>query len=190
MSLIPAFELGLWNAWILFIPVLFIYLFAVKVISARESEKTGDFHLNRKETLVSHLPLLVMFIAFFYAIFLPLQLGSIWLLTGVPVCLFGVIFTITAVLNFATSPKDRVITKGVYGFSRNPMFLGMTLMQTGIGIACLSWLYLALVLTLIIILNVIMSFEERYCLYRYGDDYLKYTDITPRWIGIPKSEKK
>jgi protein-S-isoprenylcysteine O-methyltransferase Ste14 len=190
MSLIPAFEPGLWSAWILFIPIVFIYLFAVRVTSARESEKSGDFQLTKNEPFVSYAPLLVMFIAFFYAIFLPLQLGTIWLLTGFSVYLFGVIFTLTAILNFATSPEDQVITQGVYGISRNPMFLGMILMQTGLGIACLSWLYLLLVLTLIVVLNVIMSSEERYLRYRYGDEYLNYKNRTPKWIGMPKSEKK
>jgi protein-S-isoprenylcysteine O-methyltransferase Ste14 len=43
---------------------------------------------------------------------------------------------------------------------------------------------------LMILLNANLSAEERYCLYRYGDDYQKYKNITPRWIGIPKSEKR
>ena len=51
MSLVPVFEIGLWNAWILFVPIIFIYLIAVKVISVRESEEAGGFQLTKKETL-------------------------------------------------------------------------------------------------------------------------------------------
>jgi len=60
-------------------------------------------------------------------------------------------------------------------------------MQIGLGIACTSWLFLLLTVALMILLNADLSTEERYCLYRFGDDYQKYKNRTPRWIGIPKS---
>jgi len=43
MSLIPDFELGLWNAWILVIPMLITFFFDVRVSAARESGESGDF---------------------------------------------------------------------------------------------------------------------------------------------------
>jgi len=100
------------------------------------------------------------------------------------------VFTIVTVLNFASSPKDEVITKGLYRFSRNPMYIGLLLMQFGVGIACSSWLYLLLTVVLMILLNAVLPSEERYCLYPCRDDYRKYMNSTPRWIGIPKSQKK
>ena len=123
-------------------------------------------------------------------VFLPLQLGTIGLYRGLFVLLFGMVFTIVTVLNFASSPKDEVITKGLYRFSRNPMYIGLLLMQFGVGITCSSWLYLLLTVVLMILLNAVLPSEERYCLYRYRDDYRKYMNSPPRWIGIPKSQKK
>ena len=190
MSLIPAFELGLWNAWILIIPILIISFSDMRVTAARESGKAGDFKLNRKENKITYVVFLPMVTSWGYAVFLPLQLGTVWLYSGVTICLFGMIFTSVAILNFATSQKEKVITKGLYRFTRNPTYVGMILMQIGLGIACSSWVYLLLTVILMILLNANLSAEERYCLYRYGDDYLKYKSKTPRWIGIPKSENK
>jgi len=192
MSLIPAFELGLWNAWILVIPMLIIFFFDVRVSAARESEagKSGEFQLTRKEKTVINAIMLIMLVSFVYAVFLPLQSTTTWLYSGLIIYLSGMIFTIITLLNFATSPKDRVITKGLYGASRNPMYVGLLLMQIGVGIACSSWLFLLLTVVLMILLNANLSAEERYCLYRYGDDYQKYKNKTPRWIGIPKTEKR
>ena len=187
MSVIPNFELGLWNAWILVIPILIIVFSDVRVTAARESGKSGDFQLTRKENRLTYAVFLPMIISFVYAVFLPLQLGTIWLYSGLTIYLFGIVFTIVAILNFATSPKDKVITKGLYHFTRNPMYLGLILLQIGLGIACASWLYLLLTVVLMILLNANSSAEERYCLYRYGNDYRKYMNRTPRWIGIPKS---
>ena len=189
MSLIPEFELGLWNAWILVIPMLITFFFDVRVSAARESGESGDFQLSRKEKRIINAVFLPMIVSFVYAVFLPLQLGTMWLYSGLPIFLFGMLFTVVAVLNFATSPKDKVITKGLYGVSRNPMYIGLVLMQIGLGTACASWLYLLLTVVLTILLNANLSAEERYCLYRYKDDYRKYLNSTPRWIGIPKSKK-
>jgi protein-S-isoprenylcysteine O-methyltransferase Ste14 len=189
MSVIPAFEIGLWNAWILVIPILIISFSDMRATASRESGEAGDFKLTRKENRLTYAVFLPMVVSWVYAVFLPLQLGTIWLYSGLFICLFGMIFTSVAILNFATSPKDKVITNGLYRFTRNPTYIGIVLMQIGLGIACSSWLYLLLTVALTILLNANLSAEERYCLYRYGDDYQKYKNVTPRWIGIPKSEK-
>jgi protein-S-isoprenylcysteine O-methyltransferase Ste14 len=190
VSLIPAFEPGLWNAWILIIPILIISFSDMRATASRESGKAVDFQLTRKENRLTYAVFLPMVVSWVYAVFLPLQLGTVWLYSGLIICLFGMIFTSVAILNFATSPKEKVITKGLYRFTRNPTYIGMILMQIGLGIACSSWLYLLLTVAMMILLNANLSAEERYCLYRFGDDYQKYKNSTPRWIGIPKSEKK
>ena len=190
MSAIPAFDIGVWNAWIFVIPMLITFFFDMRVTAARESVHSRDFQLTRKEKRIINSIFLPMGVSFVYAVFLPLQLGTTWLYSGLPIYLFGMGFTIVTVLNFATSPKDKVITKGPYGVSRNPMYIGMLLMQIGLGITCASWLYLLFTLVLMILLNANLSAEERYCLYRYGDSYREYMNRTPRWIGIPKLQRR
>jgi len=189
MSLIPAFELGLWNAWILVIPMLVVFFCDMKVSTIRDSGKAGDFKLSKKEERLATAPFIIMTIAFIYAVFLPLQSNTIWLYTGFLVYFLGMAFEITTLLNLATSPKDKVINGGLYRFSRNPMYIGMLLLHIGLGIATASWLYIIFTFTLAILLNAFVLNEERYCLHIYGNDYLKYKNRTPRWIGIPKADK-
>ena len=188
LSFIPVFELGLWNAWILVIPLLIIMFSDMKITGIRESGREGDFQLTKKENQFTYLVFLPMFVSYIYAIFLPLQLGTAWLYIGLIIYVFGVVITIITLQNFATTPKNKVITKGLYGFTRNPMYVGLILLQIGVGIACSSWLYLLLAVSLVILLNANLSAEERYCLHLYGDEYRKYKVKTPRWIGIPKSD--
>jgi len=190
LSLIPAFELGFWNAWILTIPILIISFSDMAATASRESGKEADFKLTKKENAISNAIFLSMIISWLYTVFLPLQLSTIWLYSGLIIFLFGAVFTTTAIINFATSPKEKVITKGLYHFTRNPTYIGLILMHTGLGIVCASWLYLLLTAVFLIMLNTISPSEELYLLHRYGDDYQKYKNSTPRWIGIPKSEKK
>ena len=187
MSLVPAFEIGIWNAWILVIPMLITFFFDMRVTAARESRQSGDFQLSTKEKRIINAIFLPLIVSLVYTVFLPLQLETVWLYSGLVIFSFGVVFTIVAILNFATSPRDKVITKGLYGVSRNPMYIGLLIMQIGLGITCSSWLYLLLTVALMILLNANLSGEERYCLYKYGDAYREYMNRTPRWVGIPKS---
>jgi protein-S-isoprenylcysteine O-methyltransferase Ste14 len=190
LSFIPAFDLGLWNGWILVIPMLIIFFYTMRVTSARESGEARDFELTKKEKRIINAVFLPMVISFIYAVFLPLQIDTAWLFIGLVFYLFGMVFMIIAVRNFASSPKDKVITKGLYSVTRNPEYVGLLLMFIGLGIACISWLYLLLTVILLILLNANLPAEERYCLYKYGDDYRKYKNTTPRWIGIPNSKEK
>ena len=92
MSFIPAFELGLWNAWILVIPMLIILFSDMRATAGRESGKAGDFQLTRKEKRIMNAMFLPMVVSWVYAVFLPLQLGTIWLYSGLIICLFGMVF--------------------------------------------------------------------------------------------------
>jgi len=92
-------------------------------------------------------------------------------------------------LSFHTTPVDKPVTGGVYRISRHPMYVGDILIDTGISIACLSWIFLLLVIIVVISYSHAVTAEERICLNQYGDEYKEYMNRTPRWIGIPKSKK-
>jgi len=191
MSLIPAFELDLWNAWILVIPMAINFFFDVRATSARESgiEKKGLEYLNPKERRILYAVQFTVFASFVYAVFLPLQLGTPWFFLGLLIYLVGLIFTSIAVVNFASSPRSKPVTKGLYRISRNPMYVGWLTMHIGLGIACTSWLYLMFAALLMILFNAVLPSEERWCLETYGNAYREYMDRTPKWIGVPGSRE-
>jgi len=167
--------------------MLIIFFSDIRATVARES---GDFQLTKKEKRILNAIPLPIVVSFIYAVFLPLQLGTTWLYSGLLIYLFGIILTAVAVLNFASAPKDRLVTEGLYRVTRNPVYVGVLLMQSGIVVACMSWVYLLPTIVLLILLNAILSAEERYCLETYGDAYRTYINKTPRWIGIPKSKNE
>jgi protein-S-isoprenylcysteine O-methyltransferase Ste14 len=193
MSLIPEFELGLWNAWIFILSYLSMFVgFYVldRLTGQKGSSRPMTPPLQEKEKKLDYLAALIFVASAIYTFFLPLKLGTAWLYTGLFVFLFGMIFTIIAGTNLTNTPLDRPATKGLYRISRNPIYLGTFLMFIGIGIACASWLFLLLVAIFIVLQNTLIAPEERWCLEKYGDAYREYMNRTPKWIGIPKSEKK
>jgi protein-S-isoprenylcysteine O-methyltransferase Ste14 len=188
LSLIPAFELGLWNAWIFIVSSLVIQHLISGKYKLRGSEQEMK-RVREKEKLVNVLSV-IMFASLVYSVFLPLKLSTIWFYVGIPVCLVGLVMILVAVVNFATTPVDKPVTKGVFRFSRNPMYFFSFLIYIGVSVACASWLFLLLTVALIVLIHVSVVSEERWCVEKYGDDYRKYMNRTPRWIGIPKSNEK
>ena len=190
MSLIPEFEVGLWNAWILIIFYLsyFLVFFVYDRLRGQKgSSRPRTPPLNDTEKKLDWTAVMFFLAFVIYSFFLPLNLGSAWLYIGLFVYLFGMIFAIIAAINLLNTPLDRPATKGLYRISRNPIYLGTYLIFIGIGIACASWLLLVLIAVFMILQNILIAPEERWCLEKYGDIYREYMNRTPKWIGIPKS---
>jgi protein-S-isoprenylcysteine O-methyltransferase Ste14 len=188
MSLVPAFEIGVWNAWIF---MLYSYLgpFIIGGLINKDALKkaatTSPYRGTLKKIIV---PQQVAYIcAIIYSIFLPLQLWTTWFFIGLSICLLASILYGMAVVSFAINPLDRPVTKGIYRYSRHPMYIGHSLILIGVGIASVSWVFLLFSIVYSIISFVCAVAEERYCLEKYGDAYREYMERTPRWLGIPKS---
>ena len=189
MSAIPAFDIGVWNAWLLMVWLLIPYFLGPLNIIPKGREEgdsfISDFNKTQKRIFfaaqIGFLPL------FIYSIFVPLKLGTAWFYAGLPIYIIGLILYKMVFVAFATTPPDRLVTTGIYRFSRNPMQLSMFIILIGIGVSTASWIYLlASVIYMILPLSWLRT-EEDHLLRIYGDAYREYTERTPRWLGIPKS---
>ena len=191
MSLVPAFEIGVWNAWI-FILYTLVIVFLLPAIN-KSAKETGGITIasvyNRREMIILYSYHIIVFMLLIYSIFLPLRLGTVWFYTGLPIALLGLAIYTMVIVSFATTPLDReVLTKGPFRYSRHPMYLSSSLAYIGIGIACASWLFLLLSVAYTVLSLISAIPEERFLLEKYGDAYREYKDRTPRWIGMPKSK--
>ena len=189
MSLIPAFEIGIWNAWIFMLIDLLTLPFLIHISKRREIPSQDDEFkvLSRSSKTLFFSSKFIIFIAALYSIFLPLKLGTIWFYVGFPIIVIGLAGSILVMVNWANTPSNQPIIKGLYRYSRHPMYVTSFILYLGISIATASWLF-ALFLVLFITGAVTFAgFEEQGCLEQYGDAYSKYMNRTPKWIGIPKS---
>jgi protein-S-isoprenylcysteine O-methyltransferase Ste14 len=188
MSLVPAFKIGLFNAWILtiFLPLhpLIMMLIVKDVMKKMKSPTYG-----KAERFVSICETAIFFGLFIYSIFLPIELGTAWFYTGVAFCILGVITWTTAMFNIRNIPVGEAWTRGLYRYSRHPMVFSSHLIFIGAGIASASWVFLVFSILNVFLSNISVTVEERFCLERYGDGYREYMNRIPKWIGIPKIEE-
>ena len=71
MSLIPTFEIGLWNAWILTVIFLCLFISPQFLGNARKRIARGE-----EEKTLSKFTALIAIILWIYSIFLPLGIGT------------------------------------------------------------------------------------------------------------------
>jgi steroid 5-alpha reductase family enzyme len=190
MSLIPAFQIGLWNAWVLILPFALVgYGLSFSIVNKKAGLRLSPRY-DEKEKALMITVMAGEFASYAYTIFLPLKLGTAWFYVGFPIYLASMVFVTIVVVSFATSPVDKPVTKGIYRISRNPTYFGCFLIYISIGIACSSWVFLLMAMGYIALLNILVAPEERMCLEKYGEAYRDYMKRTPKWIGIPKSPGK
>ena len=192
MSLIPAFQIGVWNAWIFMIWLIIAFFLVPLNIIPKGREEGSDFtaEFNKMQKYAIRSMHIIYLLSIIYSIFVPLKLGTAWFYAGLPIYLVGLISYAMVWVGFATTPPDKLITKGIYRYSRNPMQLSQVIIFLGVGIATASWVFLLLSAAYIIAPLLWIDAEERHCLKFYGDAYREYMNRTPRWLGLPKSRRK
>ena len=80
-------------------------------------------------------------------------------------------------------PTTALFTGGPVRFSRNPAYLSLSLLYTGIGITADNiWMLGLLVPTLIVMHYGVISREERSLQSKFGEKYLRYKASVRRWL--------
>ena len=117
--------------------------------------------------------------------------GWVQFAVGIPVIAVGLGFGMRAIAAFSHAGTDDrfakatsvIVTTGLNARTRNPMYMGLTLIYLGLVLTINAvWALVGLpVLVLYLHFGVIRR-EERYLEDRFGDEYMDYKASVPRWI--------
>jgi protein-S-isoprenylcysteine O-methyltransferase Ste14 len=79
-------------------------------------------------------------------------------------------------------PTVAIVTTGVYGFMRNPMYVGGTLVLVGLALALASdWMAVMTIVFALVVHFGVVRREERYLEAKFGDAYRRYKARVPRY---------
>jgi protein-S-isoprenylcysteine O-methyltransferase Ste14 len=110
---------------------------------------------------------------------------------GFILILISMIFALPSLVKFMRTkntlmtikPAHSLQTRGIYSVSRNPMYVGLTLLYTGLSLVMGNWWNLILLpLLLVIVQEYIIKREEKYLTRRFGQEYLNYKLKVRRWL--------
>jgi protein-S-isoprenylcysteine O-methyltransferase Ste14 len=119
------------------------------------------------------------------------EAGPVHWIIAVSLTLIGLALFAAGVRDFSRAatpvptnePTRALVTTGIHGWTRNPIYLGMFLVYGGIGVAARSpW---ALILTLPLAITIrygVVAREEAYLERRFGDAYRDYKARVRRWL--------
>lgn len=115
---------------------------------------------------------------------LAVLLGNLLFLSGIGVIAVAFIQMRTAKTNIQPwKPTTAIIETGLYGYSRNPIYLALILVYLGLSLLVNSVWFLPFlpIIILVIHFGVILP-EERYLDEKFGQDYRTYKKRIRRWI--------
>jgi protein-S-isoprenylcysteine O-methyltransferase Ste14 len=123
---------------------------------------------------------------------LPFPVGRwISLIVGILVLATGVGFIATALRLHRLSGQDpkpwkptpSLLFEGPYRFTRNPMYLGLTLLQLGLGLMLDNlWISLLAFAALMTVHFIAVLPEEEYLTGKFGEDYKAYLARVRRYL--------
>ena len=188
MSILPELHIGWWNGW--WYPVIYglinlglMVAYGPRIFGKRLI-RLPPF-ASRKERILSMGSMLLFARGMMiYSVFVTLEWATAWFYVGSSVFLLGLIIHTVAMLNFAKTPPDHPVVKGVYRLSRHPMQLVSIVMWIGVGIATASWVILAACGVQLFVSRPFLLAQERYCLDTYGEAYGDYMRRTPRYVFV------
>ena len=171
------------------VPSLLLMLLSLCLFVEKRAPATG-MRLSKTKLSFCLLSKFIYFAAVIYSVFLPLKLGTIWFFAGLPITLIGLVGSMMTVMSWASTPTGKIVTRGLYRFSRHPIYVTEVLLLLGVSVASGSWVFLLFPLIVGVGAVYFIKIEEAQCIGHYGNAYREYMDRTPRWIGMPKSEKR
>lgn len=112
--------------------------------------------------------------------------------SGAIVFVIGLVILLSCIINFAVKgrgtlspidPTKHLVITGLYRFSRNPMYVGVTMILIGEAIFFQSNYLLIYLLFIYIAFNIfIMLHEEPRLKKDFGEEYNRYCQKVRRWI--------
>lgn len=111
-------------------------------------------------------------------------IGVLFMLASFPIAITALRALRQAQTTFDTmKPTTAIVTEGPFRYSRNPLYVSLTLLYLGVAllINALS-IVLLVVPVLVVIQHGVIGREEAYLERKFGEEYLSYKARVRRWV--------
>lgn len=122
---------------------------------------------------------------------IPFATRPVAMFLGIAIFVVALFLFVSAVMQFRKAgtevvpyrPTTAIIEAWPYSFSRNPIYLSMTIMYIGISLIFNSWWPIFLLpLVLLVMHRGVILREEAYLSRKFGDTYRTYKQRVRRWF--------
>jgi hypothetical protein len=107
---------------------------------------------------------------------------SVFFYAGIAIYLLGLALCAISMRGFARPDANGMNTKGLYRYSRNPMYVAYFVCFWGIAFLTKSMIFFLILVMFQTAAHWIILSEERWCLEKFGKSYQDYQDRVRRYI--------
>ncbi len=110
--------------------------------------------------------------------------GLAFVVIGVALAIWGRNTLVSAGTNVnPTRPATTIVDSGPYRFTRNPLYVSLTVMYVGLTLAFDTWWGFILLVPVLIVMHVaVIRREERYLENKFGEAYRRYRERVRRYL--------
>ncbi len=183
MELFPKISIELLGGWLLTVIYLVINmgLPLTKAGTLKRLLTSSKKNSTFIEKLLNTSSQISWFGTIFLPILLPIKVNSNVFVIGLIAFMIGIILNIISIQNYITTPLNEQVKKGIYKFSRNPIYASHNIFGFSIALLTGSWIILILHIIEIITCHLKILDEEKYCINKYGNEYKVYMKKVPRY---------
>jgi len=167
------------------------------ILMSRTGTRALHFgNLDKTDFLIPPFALFYFYTVFAAAFNLPLVStqeffhSEVMAWVGVALCFVGVILLLLSLVSFGRSFRvgidvdhpDKLVTTGIFAFSRNPIYVGFAFVLLGQFLVFPNWVLLLYLVAGIWLFHRQVLREEEFLRRRYGQEYVEYSNLVRRYL--------
>jgi protein-S-isoprenylcysteine O-methyltransferase Ste14 len=171
------------NAFLLVIPLILIRFVLLSILGKEALKRAAFFApVIGKEKAAYWFYQISNILIFIYLCILNITADPYWVYVGLVIYGLGISLCIVSVSNFAKPAENGINLNGIYRISRNPMYVAFFIYFLGCVLLTQSFILLAILVVFQISAHWIILSEERWCIKKFGEEYINYMNKVRRYI--------
>lgn len=171
------------NAFLTVIPIILIRYGLLSALSKEGSKRASFFApLTGKEKVAFWIYQITTVLILLFLLLLKIRTDSVWFYIGLILYIAGIVLYTVSVINYANPKMNGINVHGLYRMSRNPMYIAFFIYFLGCVLLTQSLILLGLLIVFQISSHWIILSEERWCIAKFGEEYIKYMNSVRRYF--------
>ena len=171
------------SAFVTVIPIIIIRYALLNILNKEALTRAASFApLVGKERIAYWVYQVTTLFIMVDLILLKIRIDSDWFYIGVVIYGFGLVLYAISMAGYAKPKANGININGIYRISRNPMYIAYFISLLGGALMTESWMLFMLLIVFQVSSHWIILSEERWCISKFGEEYVRYMDKVRRYV--------
>lgn len=171
------------SAIIMVIPIIIIRYALLSILNKEALTRAAYFApLVGREKIAYWIYQITTLFILVDMVLLKIRVDSDWFYVGLIIYSFGLVLYAISMVDYAKPKANGINVNGIYRISRNPMYIAYFICLFGCVFISNSWTLFTLLLIFQLSSHWIIISEERWCIKKFGEEYIRYMNMVRRYI--------